>query len=87
MSSIVVSQDMSKPIVRRKMVQATNDTSMKTTVNCNEFGKLVFDSFLMFLPAQEGAVEPCKDAPPNIFQIGPQEPEKWAKHRNQVNEY
>ena len=43
MSSIVVSQDISKPIVRRKMVQATNDTSMKTTVNCNEFGKLVFD--------------------------------------------
>ena len=43
MSSIVVSQDMSKPIVRRKMVQARNESSMKTTVNCNEFGKLVFD--------------------------------------------
>ena len=43
MNTSVASEDMSKPIVRRKMIQAENIASMKTRVDCNEFGELVFD--------------------------------------------
>ena len=43
MNSSVAAQDMSKPIVRRKMVNAKNSATMRTTVNCNEFGEIVFD--------------------------------------------
>jgi uncharacterized OsmC-like protein len=43
MSTEVVSEDFSKPIVRRKMVNAINQASMRTDVDCNEYGTFVFD--------------------------------------------
>ena len=36
-------EDLSQPIVRRKMVVAKNFASMKTDVNCQEYGNLIFD--------------------------------------------
>ena len=43
MSASVSDLDLSKPIVRRKMVQAENRASLRTKVNCQEYGELVFD--------------------------------------------
>jgi uncharacterized OsmC-like protein len=43
MSTSVSDLHLSKPIVRRKMVKAENRASLRTTVNCQEYGELVFD--------------------------------------------
>ncbi len=46
MSSQVISEeqlDLSKPIVRKKAISAKNDGSLRTEVNCGEFGILVTD--------------------------------------------
>ena len=43
MSTSVSDLDLSKPIVRRKMVMAENRASLRTKVNCQEYGELVFD--------------------------------------------
>jgi uncharacterized OsmC-like protein len=46
MSSQVISEeqlDLSKPIVRKKAISAKNDGSLRTEVDCGEFGILVTD--------------------------------------------
>jgi uncharacterized OsmC-like protein len=43
MATQVRSEDLSQPLIRKKSVSAQNDASMRTVVDCGEFGRFVTD--------------------------------------------